>query len=179
VRSWWLLLPLAGATWALVHASGVHATVAGVALGFAVPAPGLAEHFEHRFRPLSAGVAVPVFAFLSAGVAIGGLDGLATALSDPISLGIVFGLVVGKPLGIMAATWLVARFTRASLGEGLGWIDVAGLSVLAGIGFTVSLLIGELSFGGARQAHVKVAVLAGSLVAAVLATVILRLRRRR
>ena len=88
VRSWWLLLPLAAATWALVHASGVHATVAGVLLGFAVPVlrsdraggadagPGLAEHLEHRFRPLSAGVAVPVFALLSAGVAIGGLGGL-------------------------------------------------------------------------------------------------------
>ena len=75
VRSWWLLLPLAAATWALVHASGVHATVAGVLLGFAVPVrrrapgpgPGLAEHFEHRFRPISAGVAVPVFAFFAAG----------------------------------------------------------------------------------------------------------------
>ena len=80
VRSWWLLLPLAAATWTLVHASGVHATVAGVLLGFAVPVlrsgraggpdagPGLAEHFEHRWRPISAGVAVPVFAFFSAGV---------------------------------------------------------------------------------------------------------------
>ena len=86
VRSWWLLLPLAAATWALVHASGVHATVAGVLLGFAVPVirsdraggpdagPGLAEHFEHRFRPLSAGFAVPVFAFFSAGVTVGGLS---------------------------------------------------------------------------------------------------------
>ncbi len=190
VRSWWLLLPPAVATWALVHASGVHATVAGVALGFAVPVlrseraggpaagPGLAEHFEHRFRPLSAGVAVPVFAFLSAGVTVGGLDGLATALGDPISLGVVFGLVLGKPVGIMAATWLVARFTRASLGEGLAWVDVAGLSVLAGIGFTVSLLIGELSFGGVREEHVKVAVLTGSVIAAVVAAVILRLRNR-
>ena len=84
ISSWWLLLPLAAATWTLVHASGVHATVAGILLGFAVPVvrsdaaggpdagPGLAEHFEHRFRPLSAGVAVPVFAFFAAGVTIGG-----------------------------------------------------------------------------------------------------------
>jgi Na+:H+ antiporter, NhaA family len=190
VRSWWLLLPLALATWALVHASGVHATVAGVLLGFAVPVvrsrqaggpeagPGLAEHFEHRFRPISAGVAVPIFALMSAGVTIGGLGGLASALTDPVSIGIIVGLVVGKPLGIVLATWLVARFTRASIDSGLAWIDVVGLAVLAGIGFTVSLLIGELGFGigSERDDHVKIAVLTGSLAAAAIAAVILRLR---
>ncbi|RJL35894.1 Na+/H+ antiporter NhaA [Bailinhaonella thermotolerans] len=182
VRSWWLLLPLAFAAWALVHASGVHATVAGVLLGFAVPVhdragtgPGLAEHFEHRFRPLSAGLAVPVFAFLSAGVP---LDGLGRALADPVALGVVLGLVAGKPLGVMAATWLVARFTHADLDEDLGWIDVLGLAALTGVGFTVSLLIGELAFGAGseRDAHVKIAVLAGSLAAAAIAAPILRLR---
>ena len=192
VRSWWLLLPLAAATWTLVHASGVHATIAGVLLAFVVPVvrseraggpdagPGLAEHFEHRFRPLSAVVAVPLFALLSAGVTIGGLSGLATSLTDPVAVGIVVGLVVGKTVGVMAATWLVARFTRAHLAEGLAWVDVLGLSVLAGIGFTVSLLIGELAFGigSERDDHVKVAVLTGSLIAALLAAVILRLRNR-
>jgi NhaA family Na+:H+ antiporter len=192
VRSWWLLLPLAFATWTLMHASGVHATVAGVLLGFAVPVlrsrkaggaeagPGLAEHFEHRFRPISAGVAVPVFALMSAGVAVGGVDGLGSALTDPVAVGIVVGLIVGKPVGITAATWLVTRFTRAKMDAGFAWIDVIGLSVLAGIGFTVSLLIGELAFGAGsdRDDHVKVAVLAGSLGAALLAAVILRLRNR-
>jgi NhaA family Na+:H+ antiporter len=192
VRSWWLLLPLAFATWALMHASGVHATVAGVLLGFAVPVlggrraggrdagPGLAEHFEHRFRPVSAGFAVPVFALMSAGVALGGLDGLGSALTDPVAVGIVAGLLIGKPLGITAATWLVARFTRARLDAGLAWVDVIGMSVLAGMGFTVSLLIGELAFGlgSERDDHVKVAVLTGSLTAALLATVVLRLRNR-
>ncbi|WP_261808627.1 Na+/H+ antiporter NhaA [Nonomuraea sp. C10] len=190
VRSWRLLLPLAAITWALVHASGVHATVAGVLLGFAVPVlrspksggpdagPGLAEHFEHRFRPLSAGVAVPVFAFLSAGVTLGGVDGLMSAFRDPVVLGIVVGLIVGKPIGIMTATWLMARFTHADLDENLSWVDMLGLSMLAGIGFTVSLLIGELAFGMGDDAHVKVAVLAGSVTAALLATVVLRLRNR-
>ncbi len=192
VRSWWLLLPLAGLTWALVHASGVHATVAGVLLAFTVPVlrsaaaggpdagPGLAEHFEHRFRPLSAGVAVPVFAFLAAGVTVGGLTGLVSALTDRVALGIVVGLVVGKPVGIMLATWLVSRFTRADPDEGLNWLDVLGLSLLGGIGFTVSLLIGELAFGlgSVRDDHVKVAVLTGSLLSALLATVILRARSR-
>src|SRR5215217_4042271 len=133
VRSWWLLLPLAVTTWVLMHESGVHATVAGVLLAFTVPVvrsqaaggpeagPGLAEHFEHRFRPLSAGVAVPVFAFLSAGVTVGGLSGLGAALSDRVAIGIIVGLVVGKTIGISAAAWAVARFTRAELDEDLGW----------------------------------------------------------
>src|SRR5512146_2069915 len=96
VRSWWLLLPLAAATWVLVHASGVHATVAGVLLAFTVPVlrseraggpdagPGLAEHFEHRFRPISSGIAVPVFALFAAGVTVGGLSGFVDALSDRV-----------------------------------------------------------------------------------------------
>jgi Na+:H+ antiporter, NhaA family len=190
VRAWWLLLPLAFAAWTLVHASGVHATVAGVLLGFAVPVltpayssaehrgPGLAEHFEHRFRPISAGFAVPVFALMSAGVTIGGMDGLGSALSDAAAVGIMLGLVVGKPIGILLATWLTARFTRARMDSRLAWIDMAGLAALAGIGFTVSLLIGELAFGmgSDRNDHVKIAVLSGSLVAAVLAAGVLRAR---
>jgi Na+:H+ antiporter, NhaA family len=193
VRSWWLLLPLAFAAWTLMHASGVHATVAGILLGFAVPvltpahsaspghsAHGLAEHFEHRFRPLSAGFAVPVFALFSAGVTIGGVDGLRSALTDPVAIGVIVGLVAGKPVGILAATWLTARFTRARMDAGLAWIDVAGLALLSGVGFTVSLLIGELAFGfgNERDDHVKIAVLAGSLAAALIATVVLRARNR-
>jgi NhaA family Na+:H+ antiporter len=193
IRWWWLLLPLALRTWALVHASGVHATVAGVLLGFAVPVvrseqsggpaagPGMAEHFEHRFRPLSAGIAVPVFAFFSAGVTVGGLSGLRASLTDSVALGIVVALVAGKTIGISAATWLVSRFTRAQLDEELGWPDVLGLALLGGIGFTVSLLIGELAFGvgTAREEHAKVGVLLGTVAAALLATGVLRLRNRR
>lgn len=192
VRSWWLLLPLAAATWALVHASGVHATVAGVLLGFAVPVmrsqaaggpdagPGLAEHFEHRLRPISAGFAVPVFAFFAAGVAIGGFAGLADSLGDRVALGIVAGLVLGKTVGILGTTWLMARLTHADLDPNLRWLDVLGVSVLAGVGFTVSLLIGDLAFGAgsARDDHVKVAVLTGSLLASVLAGALLRSRDR-
>ena len=189
VRSIWLLLPLAALTWVFMHESGVHATVAGVLLAFSVPVarsddrvgPGLAEHFEHRLRPLSAGVAVPVFAFFSAGVAVGGLSGLGTSLGDSIAIGIVVGLVLGKAIGITAATWLVSRFTRAELDENLGWPDVVGLSLLGGIGFTVSLLITELAYGAGSESydHAKVGILAGTVAAALLATVVLRLRNRR
>ncbi len=186
VRSWWLLLPLAATAWVLVHESGVHATVAGVLLGFLVPVvprsqapgPGLAEHFEHRWRPLSAGVAVPIFAFFSAGVSIAGASGVGATLRDSVTLGVVVGLVAGKVLGVLSATYLVQRFTRAELADGLSWWDVLGLALLAGVGFTVSLLIGELAFGAgsARNDHVKVGVLLGSLLAALLATVVLRIR---
>lgn len=192
IRSWWLLIPLAVCTWALVHASGVHATVAGVLLAFAVPVirsqaaggpdagPGLAEHFENRIRPLSAGFAVPVFAFFAAGVTIGGWSGLAASLTDTVALGIIAGLVAGKTIGIFGATYLVARFTKASLDDDLSWVDVLGLAALAGMGFTVSLLIGELAYGADSELddHVKVGVLTGSFIAAMIAAAILRARNR-
>ncbi len=192
IRSWWLLIPLATATWVCVHESGIHATVAGVLLGFTVPVirsqaaggpeagPGLAEHFEHRIRPISASVAVPIFAFFAAGVAIGGLQGMTESLTDPIALGIIAGLVLGKPIGILGTAWLVARFTHAHLDEDLSWLDVLGVSLLGGIGFTVSLLIGDLAFGagsGADQ-HVKIGILAGSILAALLAAVLVKSRDR-
>ena len=190
VFRWWVLLPLAACTWVLVHESGVHATIAGVLLGFAVPVqssgspeedgPGPAERLEHRLRPVSAGIAVPVFALFSAGVTVHGLSGLTDALRDPVAVGVVLSLVVGKTVGITAATYLVCRFTHARLDPDLAWVDVLGLSVLGGIGFTVSLLIGELAFGpvSTTTEHVKVAVLAGSLLAALLATALLRARNR-
>ena len=101
-HQWWLLMPLAAVTWALVHSSGVHATVAGVLLGFTVPVLGkhaCAEDLEHRLRPVSAGFAVPVFAFFAAGVTVGGWSGLGASLLDPVTDGIIAGLVIGKPLG--------------------------------------------------------------------------------
>lgn len=174
--------------WGFVHASGIHATVAGVLLGLLVPVSraveddpdrhSLAERLEHRLRPFSAGFAVPVFAFFAAGVTVGADVG--GVLRDPAAIGVVVGLVVGKAVGVFGGTWAVARFTRAELDEDLSWTDVFGLSLLAGVGFTVSLLVGELAFGtgSERDDHVKLAVLAGSLIAALLATVVLRLRNR-
>ena len=190
--AWFILLPLGFIAWALLHASGIHATVAGVALAFTIPVrhltkdqkqstgPGLAELFEHRFRPLSAGFAVPVFAFFSAGVAIGGFEGLASALVDPVAIGIVVALVLGKPIGIIGATWVTARFTKATLDPALRWVDLIGVSLLAGIGFTVSLLVAELSFGLGTSAndHAKVAILVASVLAALLASILLGSRNR-
>ncbi len=106
--------------------------------------------------------------------------GLGEALSDVVVLATVVGLVVGKASGCSGGTWAVSRFTRARLDDDLAWSDVAGLSLLAGVGFTVSLLIGELAYGpgSPRDEHVKLAVLLASLLAALLAAVVLRRRNR-
>ena len=198
-RAWWvsvLLVVVGVVTWVATLNAGVHATLAGVALGLVVPAvtrrsgattasaadqdghDSLAERFEHRWRPLSAGIAVPIFALFTAGVVID-VDLLSKAMSDPVAWGIVLGLVVGKPLGITAATWLLCRFTRATLSEGVAWRDILSVSFLAGIGFTVSLLIGSLAFGDSdRGAEVVIAVIAASVLAAALGALALRLTRR-
>ncbi len=190
--AWLILLPLGVVAWAFMHASGIHATIAGVLLGFTIPVlhgkghgaenngPGLAERFEHRFRPLSTGFAVPVFAFFSAGVAIGGLDGLVVALTDPLTIAIIAALVLGKPIGILSTTWVLGKVVRIRLDPSLRWVDLAGVGMLAGIGFTVSLLVAELSFaaGSPERDHAKVAILAASVLAAILASSVLTVRNR-
>ncbi|KUL46764.1 Na+/H+ antiporter NhaA [Streptomyces regalis] len=184
VRGWYLYLPLALVIWGLMYNSGIHATIAGVAMGLMLRctrhedeahSPG--EHIEHLVRPLSAGLAVPLFALFSAGVTISG-GALGDVFARPETLGVVLGLVVGKTIGIFGGTWLTARFTRASLSDDLEWADVFAVATLAGIGFTVSLLIGELAFEGDATLtdEVKAAVLIGSLIAAVLASVLLKIR---
>ncbi|WP_338896899.1 Na+/H+ antiporter NhaA [Streptomyces sp. TG1A-60] len=184
VRGWYIYVPLALLIWGLMYNSGIHATIAGVAMGLMLRctrregeehSPG--EHIEHLVRPVSAGLAVPLFALFSAGVAVSG-SALGEVFTQPETLGVVLGLVVGKTIGIFGGTWLAARFTRASLSDDLSWPDVFAVSSLAGIGFTVSLLIGELAFEGdpVLSDSVKAAVLTGSLIAAVLATVLLKMR---
>ncbi|WP_217569270.1 Na+/H+ antiporter NhaA [Streptomyces sp. GbtcB7] len=184
VRGWYVYVPLALVIWGLMYNSGVHATISGVAMGLMLRchphegeehSPG--EHIEHLVRPLSAGLAVPLFALFSAGVVVSG-GAIGDVFTRPETLGVVLGLVVGKAVGIFGGTWLAARFTRASLSEDLVWPDVFAVASLAGIGFTVSLLIGELAFKNdlVLTDEVKAAVLIGSLIAAVLATTLLKVR---
>ncbi|MGW0928465.1 Na+/H+ antiporter NhaA [Streptomyces sp. NPDC002644] len=184
VRGWWVYVPLGLVIWALMYNSGIHATIAGVAMGLMLRctrrddeelSPG--ERIEHQVRPLSAGLAVPLFALFAAGVPVAAGD-LAAVFTKPETLGVTLGLVLGKTLGIFGGTWLAARFTRASLSDDLEWADVFALATLAGIGFTVSLLIGELAFEGEDllTEHVKAAVLVGSLLATLLAAVLLKFR---
>ncbi|MFJ2233590.1 Na+/H+ antiporter NhaA [Streptomyces sp. NPDC087859] len=184
VRGWYVYVPLALVIWGLMYNSGVHATIAGVAMGLMLrctPREGEEHspggHIEHLVRPLSAGLAVPLFALFSAGVSVSG-GALGDVFTKPETLGVVLGLVVGKALGIFGGTWLTARFTRASLSDDLEWADVFAVAALAGIGFTVSLLIGELAFDGDATLtdEIKAAVLMGSLIAATFATVLLKIR---
>lgn len=193
LAAWLILLPIGAIAWALMHVSGIHATIAGVLLAFTIPVlhrgqsrleaadrPGLAEEFEHRFRPLSAGFAVPVFAFFAAGVALGGWGGILGSLSHPLALAIIAALVLGKPLGIVATTWAVTKLTRARLDPTVRWIDLIGIGSLAGIGFTVSLLVAELTFASGSAEHdvAKIAILTASLTAALLSTLLLGPRNR-
>jgi NhaA family Na+:H+ antiporter len=185
VRSPWLYVPLALGCWAAVHASGIHATVAGIALGLLTRArrdTGEAAspviRMEHRLQPFSAVVCVPVFAFFAAGVA---LD--ATALrsfgTDRVALAVVAGLVAGKFLGVTGGGLLAIRLGLATMPAGVGRRDLAAVGVLAGCGFTVSLLIAELSFGATSQAErIRTAVLAGSVISSALAAWLLHLRVR-
>lgn len=187
VTAWWLLVPLAVVAWALMHASGVHATIAGVLLGMSVPAmarPGEREALTHRFverlQPISAGLALPVFAFFAAGVNIVDTGGVGEMLADPVAIGVYLGLPLGKFLGIFGGVALLVLVFRLKLGEGMSLGDVAPVSLVAGIGFTVSLLIASLSFPAddPHSGHARVAVILGSLLAAVLGAVALRLRAR-
>ena len=184
VTQWFLMVPLALVIWWSTYQSGVHATVAGVLVALFTklsssddtPSPG--ERAEVRIRPISVGIAVPFFAFTAAGVDLRAL-GVET-IAEPISVAVIAGLVIGKPIGVLLATYLLTRFTAAKLNENLKWGDLIGVGLLAGIGFTVSLLIAELSFedGSGALAAGKIGILAGSLVSAILAVLFLRVSKR-
>jgi Na+:H+ antiporter, NhaA family len=185
VRGWWIYLPLALLAWWLMHESGIHATIAGVAIGLATrvkPDPGEhhspAETLEHRLQPLSAGICVPLFAFFAAGIPIHPAA-LGALFTDRVALGILLGLVVGKTVGVFWSAFLAAKAGLARLPEGLHWRDLGAVAVLTGCGFTVSLLIAELSFDTELlQDQAKGAVLVGSTAAALLAAAFLRRRVR-
>lgn len=184
---WFLLLPLAVVAWVLMHESGVHATIAGVLLGFTVPA--LAVHgeatarttrYEHQIRPFSSGIALPVFAFFAAGVSLVDGDGPGAVVTQPVVAAIAAGLVLGKLVGVLGTTALITRITPLRLPDGIGVRDLLPVGLLAGIGFTVSLLISELSFGDSEHTDgAKIAILGASVLAAVLGAISLRWDARR
>jgi Na+:H+ antiporter, NhaA family len=186
VRSSWLYVPLGLFTWFAMHEAGVHATIAGVLLGLltrvkADPdeeyAPAL--RLEHRLQPWSAGFCVPVFALFAAGVPIGG-EALRAVFTEPVAVGIMVGLLVGKLIGIFGSSWLVIRFTPASRPRGLDWRDLAAVSMLGGVGFTVSLLIAELALEEheALLDTAKAAILLASAAAALIGAALLIRRGR-
>jgi NhaA family Na+:H+ antiporter len=184
VRSSWLYVPIAVATWAFVHAAGIHATVAGVALALLTrvrkdpyehEAPAL--RLEHRIQPYSAGFAVPVFALFAAGVPVNG-EALGKLFEDKIALGVMAGLVFGKLIGIVGASALAVWFKAAVWPSGTGPRDIVAVAMLGGVGFTVSLLISDLALDGPAAEQAKAAVLLASLTASLLAAVLLIRRSR-
>ncbi|MBN9232871.1 MULTISPECIES: Na+/H+ antiporter NhaA [Phyllobacteriaceae] len=163
--------------WVLVLKSGVHATLAGVALALTIPlkaTPGIAhdlehsplhqlEHALHRFVPL---IIIPIFGFANAGVSLAGLT--PAALVEPLTLGVAAGLVLGKLVGVLGASALAIKLGLADLPMRAGWMHMTGIALLCGIGFTMSLFIGLLAFANSPELQdaVKVGILAGSLIAA-------------
>ncbi|MBC8090837.1 MAG: Na+/H+ antiporter NhaA [Pseudonocardia sp.] len=186
VRAWWIYVPLAVAVWVAVHEAGIHATIAGVLLGVltrVIPdddedyAPAL--RLEHRLQPFTAGFCVPVFALFAAGVPVGAAA-LREVFTAPVPLAVIAGLLIGKVVGILGFSWLVIRITPACRPRGLSWRDMAAVSTLGGVGFTVSLLIAELSLRGQPDVldAAKAAVLLSSAVASLIGAALLVRRGR-
>jgi Na+:H+ antiporter, NhaA family len=166
--------------WVCVLKSGVHATLAGVAVALFIPLRATNDEghsplkeMEHGLAPWVAFGIMPIFAFANAGVSLQGL-----ALSDllaGIPLGIALGLFVGKQLGIMAFVWVGVKLGIARLPDGVSWMQVYGVSLLAGIGFTMSLFIGTLAFSDPEHAAaVRIGVLAGSILSAIVGALVLK-----
>ena len=167
--------------WASVLKSGVHATVAGVVLAMFIPLKSAGEadaarpaiHLEHALKPWSAWFIMPVFAFANAGLSLGDLS--LSSLVDRVPLGIVAGLFLGKQIGIVLGAGLLIALGFASLPKEASWRGLYGVAILGGIGFTMSLFIGTLAFVDATQAsEVRLGVLAGSLLSALVGYAVLR-----
>lgn len=165
-----VLVPLTVAAWLALHAAGVHPALAGVAVGTLTPR-ALAGPLEHRSHPWSANVVLPLFALANAGVA---LARTADALTSTVGVGVVLGLVVGKPLGIVAASALAVRSGRCTLPAAVSWRQIVGIGCIAGTGFTVSLFVTSLAYPDAgTAATATIGIVTGSLLAAALGAVVL------
>jgi Na+:H+ antiporter, NhaA family len=176
-----LYILIGSVLWLCVLKSGVHATLAGVALGLLIPLrrkdnSSIVHELEHALHPYVKWLVLPLFAFANAGLPLGGLS--LDALAQSVPSGIIVGLVVGKPVGIMLATAALVVTGLAKLPEGATWRDMLGVACLAGIGFTMSLFIGSLAFSSAELVEqVRIGVIFGSLISIALGLAILLPRR--
>lgn len=178
-------LLIGAAIWYCVLLSGVHATLAGVAVAMTIPlkrSPGQPDdatstlyRIEHALHPWVAFAIVPIFGFANAGVSLLGFT-LASAV-DPVPLGVAIGLFFGKQIGIFGAVWLVVKAGWAEKPRGAGWAQIYGVALLCGIGFTMSLFIGALAFGDGSHLNdeAKLGVLTGSILSALAGWLVLRL----
>ena len=183
VRLWPYLVCFA-LLWVLVLVSGVHATIAGVVTAMLIPirpSPGVADHedsplhrLEHVLNPWVAFAIVPLFGFANAGVSLAGTS--IAVLAQPLVLGIALALFFGKQIGIFGSIWIAVRLRIAHPPSRTSWAQIYGVSLLAGIGFTMSLFIGGLAFPGAAvmMDEVKIGVLAGSILSALTGFLVLR-----
>jgi NhaA family Na+:H+ antiporter len=174
--------------WAFTLKSGVHATLAGVALALTIPLPQ-ADHsaddhrplirLEHALHPWVAYLIVPIFGFANAGVSFLGMSW--SVMLEPVTIGVTAGLFVGKQIGVMAAAWIAIRLKLATMPDHASWPQLYGVALLCGIGFTMSLFIGILAFPLSieLQDEVKVGVLAGSLISGALGMIVLALTTRK
>ncbi|TQQ48585.1 Na+/H+ antiporter NhaA [Vibrio cholerae] len=168
--------------WIAVLKSGVHATLAGVVIGFAIPLKGNKgehsplKHLEHALHPYVAFAILPVFAFANAGISLQGVS--LAGLTSMLPLGVALGLLLGKPLGIFSFSWAAVKLGVAKLPEGINFKHIFAVSVLCGIGFTMSIFISSLAFGQANEAYdtyARLGILMGSTTAALLGYSLLRL----
>ena len=177
-RVWYTLLGIT--MWAFVVKSGVHATLAGVALAFTIPmnknkhGESMLTEFEHGLHPFVAFLVLPLFAFANAGVDLGGVT--MDKLFSPITIAIVLGLVVGKQIGVFGMAWLTIKAGLVPKPKGANFMQIWGVSILAGIGFTMSLFIGTLAFPGAENLYMietKLGILIGSGLSAIIGLTVL------
>lgn len=176
----WPYIALALVLWLCVLHSGVHATIAGVASALTLPMVGrnndtMLERVEHTLAPWNAYLVVPLFGFANAGVNLGGLG--REGVFAPLPVAIAAGLILGKQAGIFAAIWTADRFQFAPRPRHASWLEIWGVTMLCGIGFTMSLFIAELAFAGSRLLieEAKIGILLGSLVSAAAGYIVLRI----
>ena len=179
VRSLTPYLLVGGLVWLFVLKSGVHATIAGVVTALCIPLKDTngdspLGYAEHALHPWITFLVLPVFAFVNAGVALEGVS--LNTLLQSVPLGIIAGLVVGKACGVFGASWMMIRWGGAQLPTDASWIQFLGVSILCGIGFTMSLFIGSLAFAGQSaelEVQLKLGVLCGSVLSALAGTALL------
>ncbi|MFY9262422.1 MAG: Na+/H+ antiporter NhaA [Actinomycetaceae bacterium] len=188
IMKWYLLWPVGILAWYFMFASGIHATISGVALGMMVPAimnkdehESLTEVLTEKFNTAVSGFVLPIFAFFAAGVnVVDNEGGFGATLADPVAQGIYLGLPVGKVIGIFGGTFIMVKFLKLKLGEGMRLADVFAVSFVAGIGFTVSLLIATLSFisypaDDPTGPNARLAVILGTAISLVFGAIALRI----
>jgi NhaA family Na+:H+ antiporter len=180
VSVFWPYILLSLVLWFCVLNTGVHATIAGVVAALTIPMKrrdgnSMLEKLEHGLAPWSAYLIVPVFGFANAGVSLQGLG--VEALLDPLPYAIAAGLVVGKQLGIFSAVWIAVKTGFAEKPDHAGWMEIYGVSILCGIGFTMSLFIGGLAFPGNQLLidEAKIGILSGSAISAIMGYIVLRM----